>query len=113
MVTLAGFYHAAALLGTEKIEAATFAPLAAQWLGGVAAMLPAEAQDIDAGHYATEVSSLAVNAAAIGHLVEASTAHGISVEVPSTIRRSSTAGSPADDTDQALASLIEVIKQPQ
>jgi hypothetical protein len=34
---LAGFYHAVALVGTEQIEATAFAPLAVQWLDGVAA----------------------------------------------------------------------------
>lgn len=46
---LAGFYHAVALVGTENIDPKAFATMAAQWLAGVAASLPDEAREIEAG----------------------------------------------------------------
>ncbi len=83
---LGGFYHAAALLGAERIEAGELAPLAARWLSSIAGMLPAEAREIDTGDYTTEVSTLALNATAIARLVEASRAQGIDTTVPDAVR---------------------------
>ena len=108
---LAGFYHGAALVGTEKIQASTFAPMAARWLTGVAAFLPDEAREIDEGHFTTEVSTLAVNAAAIGHLVDASRAQGIGTPVPDPIKALIDRRVADGHAAHGLASLIELIKQ--
>lgn len=108
---LAGFYHAVALVGTENIDPKAFAPMAAQWLAGIAASLPDEAREIEAG-YATEVSTLAVNAAAIGHLVDTSRAQGIGTDVPGPIKALVDRRVAEGHGAHGLASLIELIKQP-
>lgn len=110
--TLAGFYHAAALLGTEKIEAGGFAPLAADWLTAIAGMLPAEAADIDARRYPTEVSTVALNATAIARLVEASRAAGIGVAVPGPIQALLERRLADGHGAESLAGLTELIRQP-
>jgi hypothetical protein len=98
---LTGFYHAVALAGTEKIGAVAFAPIAAQWLNGMVASLPEEAREIDEGQYRSEVSTLAVNAAAIGHLVDASGLEASRWTCLARSRRASTAVSPAETVHAA------------
>lgn len=80
--TLSGFYHAAALVGTAKVDATAFAPMAVQLLSTVAGFLPNEAREIDAGDYTTEVSTLGLNAAGLGLLARVSRDRGISLDVP-------------------------------
>jgi 3-hydroxyisobutyrate dehydrogenase-like beta-hydroxyacid dehydrogenase len=109
---LAGFYHAVALVGTEQIEATAFAPLAVQWLDGVAASLPEEAREIDEGQFVTEVSTLAINAAAITHLVDASRTQGIGVDVPGPIKALIDRRVADGNGSRSLASLVELIRQP-
>jgi hypothetical protein len=109
---LTGFYHAVALAGTEKIGAVAFAPIAAQWLNGMVASLPEEAREIDEGQDRSKVSTLAANAAAIGHLVDASRARGIAVDVPGPIKARIDRGVAGGDGSRSLASLVELIRQP-
>jgi hypothetical protein len=109
---LTGFYHAVALAGTEKIDAVAFAPIAVQWRNGVVASLPEEARGIDEGQYRSEVSNLALNAAAIGHLVDASRARGIAVDVPGPIKVRIDRSVAGGDGSRSLASLVEFIRQP-
>ncbi|MGH8934082.1 MAG: NAD(P)-dependent oxidoreductase [Egibacteraceae bacterium] len=110
--TLSGFYHAAALLGTEKVTATDFAPMAVQWLSVVASLLPEEAREIDEGDYRTDVSTLEINALGLGLLVDVSRSQGISADVPGPLQaffeRRVAEGHGAD----SVSSVIELIKRP-
>ena len=75
-------------------------------------MLPAEAADIDARRYPTEVSTVALNATAIARLVEASRAaqavdHGAR-PIQALLERRLADGHGAE----SLAGLTELIRQP-
>ena len=109
---LAGYLHALALVGTAKVDAATFLPYARAWFDNVIAPdIPDVVREVDEGDYATDISSLDVNKAAIAHLIHASEAQGIGAEVMLPIQalmdRRVAEGHGAD----SLASLIEVIKR--
>jgi 3-hydroxyisobutyrate dehydrogenase-like beta-hydroxyacid dehydrogenase len=109
----AGYLHALALVGTAKVGATDFLPYARAWFDNVIAPgIPNVARAMDEGDYATDVSSLAVNKAAIAHLISASEAQGIGAEVMLPIQalmdRRIAEGHGAD----SLASLIEVLKRP-
>lgn len=110
--TLSGFYHAAALLGTEKVTATAFTPMAVQWLSAVAGFLPEEAREIDEGDYQTDVSTLEINAMGLGLLVNVSRSQGISADVPAPLsalfQRAVAEGHGAD----SVSSVIELIKRP-
>ena len=67
--------------------------------------------EIDEGHFTTEVSTLAVNAAAIGHLADASRAQGIGTHVPDPINALIDRRVADGHAAHGLASLIELIKQ--
>lgn len=76
--SLAGALHAYALVGSENVPAAALAPFAEQWITHV--VLPSvkgAAQAVDAGQYATTISTTALNAVGLGKMVEASKAAGI------------------------------------
>lgn len=107
-----GFLHALALVGTAKIDGATLTPYATRLITDVISWLPDFAREIDAGDYATEISSLDINRDGIGHIVAASEALGMSADVlrpmQSLIERRVAEGHGRD----GLASLIEVVRRP-
>lgn len=112
--TLAGYFHALALVGTEKITAAEFLPYATAWITHVALpSMPYLGREVDEGNYATEISSLDVNKAAIAHLIDASKAQGIGVEVMIPIQKIIDRRVAEGHGNDSLASLIEAIRRPQ
>jgi 3-hydroxyisobutyrate dehydrogenase-like beta-hydroxyacid dehydrogenase len=110
---LAGFYHAAALLGAERLDVATFAPLAADWLTTVAGYLPDEAREIDTGNYVTDVSTVALNATAMSRLLEASRDAGIDATVPASIKTLLDRRLADGHGAEGLAGLVELIRPPR
>ncbi|UBU12592.1 NAD(P)-dependent oxidoreductase [Nonomuraea gerenzanensis] len=75
--TFNGFMHGAALLGTEKIPAADFLPMATSWLKGVASFLTAYADQIDEGSFTAEDATLETQVPPVRHLIHESRIRGI------------------------------------
>jgi 2-methyl-1-pyrroline reductase len=109
--TLAGFFHAAALVGTEKIPATTFIPMATGWLSAVAGFLPRMAEQVDSGDYETDVSTLGISAVGLGHLVHASEEQGLTSDVPGSLKALFDRAVAKGHGGHALASLVEVIRR--
>lgn len=109
---LIGYFHAAALVGTENVSAAEFTPLVSGWLTGLIGFLPQVAEEIDKRDYATDVSKLAASAAGLEHLVHASQAQGISVDVVAPIKNLIDRGMTAGYAEDSLSALMELIRQP-
>ena len=107
-----GFLHALALVGTEKVDGATFTPYATRSLNDMVSWLPAVAREVDEGDYATDVSTLDINKDGVAHIVHASEELGIRADVlrpmQALIDRRVAEGHGRD----GLASLIEAIRQP-
>jgi 3-hydroxyisobutyrate dehydrogenase-like beta-hydroxyacid dehydrogenase len=76
-----GFLHALALVGTAQISGAAFMPYATRSLNDIVSWLPDTAREVDAAEYGTEISTLDVNRAGIGLIVETSERLGISADV--------------------------------
>lgn len=108
--TLAGFFHAAALVGTEKVPATTFLPMATGWLSAVAGFLPRMAEQVDSGDYATDVSTLGISAVGLGHLAHASEEQGLTADVPASLKALFDRAVARGHGGHALASLVEVIR---
>lgn len=83
---LNGFLHGAALLKAAGVDAASFAPIAAQGVGTVSAWLPGYARQVDEGEYPVLDSTLDGHVASMRHLVEASESLGVSAELPNLIQ---------------------------
>ncbi|PXX54708.1 3-hydroxyisobutyrate dehydrogenase-like beta-hydroxyacid dehydrogenase [Nocardia tenerifensis] len=83
---LNAWLHGTAMLRTAGVDAATFAPFAAQIAAGVAEWLPGYAEQIDRGSFPAEVSTLETDARAMAHLIEESEAVGVNAELPRLIK---------------------------
>lgn len=108
----AGFLHAVALVGTEKVSATEFMSLLAPWLNGMIASLLDLAKQVDTGDYTKDVASnLGMQAVAYANIVETSKAQEISVDLlepmQTLIDRRIADGHGADD----ISSLIELIRK--
>ncbi|WP_255410590.1 NAD(P)-dependent oxidoreductase [Amycolatopsis sp. CA-126428] len=108
--TMAGYLHALALVGTEGVTPAQFAPMASAWQSAVGGFLPGIGEQVASGDYTTEVSALDINAAGLGLLVETSRAQGISTAVPAVLRELFDRAVAAGHGAHAIASVIEEIR---
>lgn len=108
--TMAGYLHALALVGTEGVPPAEFTPMATAWLSAVGGFLPRTGEQVAAGDYATHVSTVDINAAGLGLLVETSRAQGISTAVPAVLRELFDRAVAAGHGSHAIAGVIEEIR---
>lgn len=111
--SLAGALHGFAMLASEGIPAAALTPFAESWITQV--VLPSikgAAQQVDAGRYATTVSTVGLNAAGLATMVAASRGQGIRPDVMIPIRDILQERAASGHGDEALASMIEVIRTP-
>ncbi|MEU6559495.1 NAD(P)-dependent oxidoreductase [Nocardia nova] len=74
---LGGFLHAAAMARTAGIGATELTPKLVSWLTDVFPALSTFAEEIDAGNYATEQSSLAMNQAGLATIIRAGEDQGV------------------------------------
>jgi 3-hydroxyisobutyrate dehydrogenase-like beta-hydroxyacid dehydrogenase len=105
-----GYLHALALMGTAGVRAVDFTPMATQWLEVVTGFLPELGEQVDAGDYATDVSSLDLNAAGLELLAEASRAQGVGDAVPEPLRALFARAVTDGRGDESVAALVEVIR---
>ncbi|WP_242614421.1 NAD(P)-dependent oxidoreductase [Actinomadura roseirufa] len=73
----AGFYHATALVRAEGVEAAEFAPMATAWVNAMTGTFTEAARMVDAGEFATTVSTVATSQVAFPELIELSRELGV------------------------------------
>ncbi|MEU5027617.1 NAD(P)-dependent oxidoreductase [Streptomyces milbemycinicus] len=77
-----GILHAYALIRSQDIKAADFAPMLSGWLNGMSGAVAGYAEKIDSGDHARGVvSNLAMQSAGFGHLIEAAEEQGVSPEL--------------------------------
>ncbi|MFT7869511.1 MULTISPECIES: NAD(P)-dependent oxidoreductase [Amycolatopsis] len=108
--TMAGYLHALALVGTEGVTPAQFAPMASAWQSAVGGFLPGIGEQVASGDYETDVSALDINAAGLALLVETSRAQGISPAVPAALQELFDRAVAAGHGSHAIASVIEEIR---
>ncbi|MFE2571825.1 NAD(P)-dependent oxidoreductase [Streptomyces mirabilis] len=112
--TLTSALHGFALVGSEKVPAAALLPFAEAWITHVALpSIKGAAQQVDAGAYATNISTVGLNAVGLAKMIKASETQGIRpdlmVPVKDFLEKRVADGHGAD----ALASMIEVIRNPE
>ncbi|MFI1576986.1 NAD(P)-dependent oxidoreductase [Embleya sp. NPDC020630] len=110
--TMAGLVHSFALVGADRVSAGEFLPFARGILGILPDIMTRVAGAIDAGEFPGDQGSLAMEAAGIGHIVDAAGARGLDVGVlealASVVGRAISRGHGAD----AFASMIDAIRNP-
>lgn len=107
---LSGWLHGAALTGSEKVSAADFTPVAIRWLTAVTGFMSTYAPQIDAGHYPGDDATLDIHLATMDHLVHASEARGLDVELPELLKAFTARAVAAGHGGDSYARLIEVVR---
>lgn len=76
-----GFFHAAAMIGSDQALAAEFTPLVVSWLNAMAAGLPRMAEAVDSGDHSAADSTVQMQASGYVNLLNASRDQGVSTEL--------------------------------
>ncbi|GHJ40942.1 3-hydroxyisobutyrate dehydrogenase [Streptomyces sp. TS71-3] len=112
--TLTSALHGFALVGSEKVPAAALVPFAEAWITHVALpSIKGAAQQVDAGEFGTNISTVGLNAVGLAKMVQASEAQGIRPDLMVPIRDFMEKRVADGHGSDALASLIEVIRNPE
>ncbi|MEY7972117.1 NAD(P)-dependent oxidoreductase [Saccharomonospora xinjiangensis] len=101
-----------ALLRAAGIDAATYAPFAAQIATGVAGWLPGYAEQIDNGSFPAEVSALETDVRAMEHMVQENETAGINAELPKLIKAMADRAIAAGHGKEQYPVLIEEFTKP-
>lgn len=83
---MAAFLHAAALVRADGVPAGTFLPYAQRIVEVLGGTLPQLADDADRGEHPGDEDNLAMELAALDHIVEASRARGVDDALPAVVR---------------------------
>lgn len=113
MTTLASISHATALLGSAGVPASAFLPYASDLMTQMPYFMEGMAEQIDSGQYPDEGASLAMMAAGIGHITEASEDAGIDPGLPASVQALYRRAVADGRGRQGWVSLIEMIKHPE
>ncbi|GAA2886911.1 NAD(P)-dependent oxidoreductase [Streptosporangium fragile] len=105
-----GFFHAVAMVGTEKVPAAEFTPLVVSWLNAMIAGLPAMAKAVDSGDHSTADSNLEMQATAYVNLLDASRDQGVSTELVEPMRELLDRGVTAGRGGGDISALIDLLR---
>ncbi|KKB11123.1 hypothetical protein VE25_14315 [Devosia geojensis] len=108
--TMAGFLHAAALVGTAGVGARDFAQVAREFLAVPSQIIGSCADQIDAGRYPGEAGRLTMDATAMDHLIDASRSQGIGAAVPLFLRRLAQEAIEAGHGAASFAAIVEVLR---
>ncbi|KOX33670.1 MULTISPECIES: NAD(P)-dependent oxidoreductase [unclassified Streptomyces] len=109
---LNGFLQGAALLGTAKVRATAFAPLANTMIKVVTEYVTAYAPQIDEGVYPADDATVTVHRDALGHLAEESEKLGVNAELPRFFKALTDRAATDGHADSSYAALIEQFRKP-
>jgi 3-hydroxyisobutyrate dehydrogenase-like beta-hydroxyacid dehydrogenase len=105
-----GFFHAIAMVSSEKVPATEFTPLVVSWLNAMLASLSAMAAAIDSGDHSAADSNLEMQAVAFVNLLDASRDQGVSTELVEPMQTLLNRGVAADRGSGGVSSLIELLR---
>ena len=112
LTSLSAFLHAAALVASAGVSAKEFLPWAVSNFDSLSSYLPEAAQAIDDGAHPGALATAAMMGATADHIVGASRAVGIDVELPQAVQSHYARAIAAGHGQDGWTSLYEVIKQP-
>ncbi|CAM5405862.1 NAD(P)-dependent oxidoreductase [Streptomyces abikoensis] len=108
--TLGGWLQGVALTGADKVDAATFTPVAIRWAAAVNGFMNTYAPQIDAGVYPGDDATLDVHLGAVEHLVHASAARGLDPRLPELFKTLIGQAVAAGHGGDSYARLIEAVR---
>jgi 3-hydroxyisobutyrate dehydrogenase-like beta-hydroxyacid dehydrogenase len=109
---LNGFLHGAALLGTAKVKAEAFAPLANVMINAITEYVTAYAPQVDEGKYPATDATMTVHQVAMEHLAEESAHLGIHSEWPRFLKALADRAVADGHADNSYAAMIETFRKP-
>jgi len=109
---LNGFLHGAALLGTAKVDAATFVRAANKGIVTIAGWTTAYGDQIDAARYPAFDSTIDTHVAAMAHLIHESESLGISAELPRFVKALTDRAVAEGRGGDSYAAMIEQFRRP-
>ncbi|WP_431895612.1 NAD(P)-dependent oxidoreductase [Micromonospora haikouensis] len=109
---LNGFLHGAALLGTAKVKAETFAPLANTMISAITEYVTAYAPQVDESRYEATDATMTVHQAAMEHLAEESEHLGIHSELPRFFKTLADRAVADGHAENSYAAMIELFRKP-
>ncbi|MGK5547614.1 NAD(P)-dependent oxidoreductase [Streptomyces sp. URMC 127] len=108
--TLGGWLQGVALTGADKVDAATFTPVAIRWMTAVNGFMNTYAPQVDAGVYPGDDATLGVHLGAVEHLVHASAARGLDPRLPELFKTLIGQAVAAGHGGDSYARLIETVR---
>ncbi len=106
-----GVLHAMALVGAEGVSATGFLPLAQALYDVIGSFMPDLAQDVDAGDYTTDVATLDVDRAALGHIVRAAERAGLETRVFDAIHGLAARAVEAGHRGDSFSAVVDAIRK--
>ncbi|GAA2803090.1 NAD(P)-dependent oxidoreductase [Saccharopolyspora taberi] len=110
LTSLSAFLHATALLASAGVPATEYAPWAKETFGLVAYFLPEAAKAVQDGEHPGDQANVTMMGATADHIVEASKAAGIDLELPKAVKSHYDRAIAAGHGKDSWTSLYEVIK---
>ncbi|MFI0373770.1 NAD(P)-dependent oxidoreductase [Actinomadura sp. 1N219] len=109
---LAGYFHAVALVRSEKVRAATFTPMVTAWLTAMMGSFPEYARAVDEGEFGTDVSSVSTSQVAFPGLLDTSRDQGVDPSYLVALRDLLDRAVAEGHGDDGLARLVTVLARP-
>lgn len=109
--TMAGFFHAAALVGSAGVKAETLVKAAQDFLSVPRGIMGHLASHIDASQYPGDAGRLVMDATAMDHLRQASEEQGIGTQLPDFLRRLAEDAIKEGRGDENLGTLVEIMRK--
>ncbi|MFE2158281.1 NAD(P)-dependent oxidoreductase [Streptomyces lydicus] len=108
---MAGLVHAFALAGSEGVPAKEFAPFTETIVGILPALAAGMAEDLDRGVFSGDQDNLVMEAAGIGHVLEAARARGLNTEVLDAVKGIADRTIAAGHGNAGFVSVIEEMRR--
>jgi 3-hydroxyisobutyrate dehydrogenase-like beta-hydroxyacid dehydrogenase len=112
LASLSGYLQASALLGTAGVSATKFLPWAVHNFDTVSSYLPEAARELDEHDHPGHQAAITMMGATAAHILEASQAAGINLELPRAVQSHYDRAIAAGHGHDGWTALIEVISKP-
>jgi 3-hydroxyisobutyrate dehydrogenase-like beta-hydroxyacid dehydrogenase len=112
LTSLSSFLHATALVASAGVSAKEYLPWAALIFDNLSAYLPEAAQAIDDGRHPGDLATATMMGATADHIVAASRAAGIDLELPRAVQSHYDRAIAAGHGGDGWTSLYEVVRRP-
>lgn len=109
---LNGFLQGAALLGAAGVSASTFTPVAAVGIKTITGWLAGYAEQIDDGDYPALDATIDIHLAAMEHVIDESSAHGVNTELPRSFKAWADKAVAAGHGGSGYPALVELFRKP-